>query len=774
MSTQNQLPSITLFDTYLRQNVSLNMENTVVPGTIKMYSCGPTVYGYQHIGNMRAVWLPETIANLAKMAGYEVEWVSNITDVGHLVDDGDDGEDKLEKGAKRDGKDVRSIVDFYTDDFIVQCKTLNFDLPTGKMNPKATEYIQEQMILALSLLRDQKAYLLEDGIYFDSDKLKTQNSEKATNNLEKIVEKIQILKSKKNHKPFIVVIDGRAGSGKSTLAKEIHSQIDDSKYFNLDAYTIRGGNSFNQLNIDQTFEADFENTQYETDRIAAEILKNQGSLIILDGCFSYKNLANIEIDFKIWVEVDKDTALERALAKELTKDQDASLETIKLSSVKCQEAEDRYILEFDPKNRADLSIFARNHNYEIIENIKNYTGRDIKNTTKNPEDFALWKFVDEKSLQKWRMGDFTGANQIIEQIKNASNSQDLIQTPINQQQENNRVFTQTLDFEALYSSWSCPGWHSECVAMISQIIGSKRFSFVNQVKNSQSDIGSSEIKRVENIKAEIDIHTGGEDHIDIHHKNERLQSKAMGFELSKYWVHNKFVTVDAKKMSKSLGNVYTVTGKFTKTGFYSFENPPINQFNPELKHQIAKKYLELKLIKNVAEIDWDNFKFDPLAFRMLLMEHHYTDQMNFTWDKLWQSQMRLWGLRKEAAKLQDQNSIQSAHKSVNFENLLSILANNLDIPNFLEKYHALLVQTAQTNQLDNIYTLDYLDQNFLKLSLFRPQTEAKILDLASIRQKFKAEKDYQKSDEVRAKIQEFGYQVDDYSVGCGLWWRGDR
>jgi cysteinyl-tRNA synthetase/uridine kinase/REP element-mobilizing transposase RayT len=104
---------------------------------------------------------------------------------------------------------------------------------------------------------------------------------------------------------------------------------------------------------------------------------------------------------------------------------------------------------------------------------------------------------------------------------------------------------------------------------------------------------------------EIDIHTGGEDHIDIHHKNEIIQSEALGFHLSKAWVHNKFVMVNGGKMSKSKGNVYLVKGKFTDTGFYSFENPPIHEFSEEFKERIVKKYKELK-IYDISEVKPEN------------------------------------------------------------------------------------------------------------------------------------------------------------------------
>ena len=165
--------NITLYDSYQQNLITLDPKTTAQKDILKIYGCGPTVYNYQSIGNMRAIWLPDTIVKVAKLAGWQTEWISNITDVGHLTDDGDAGEDKMEKGAKRENKTVQEIVDFYTQDFKEQCKVLNFDLPQGKYNPKASQYAKEQMILALKLLKEGKAYLTADGIYFDSQT--TQN-----------------------------------------------------------------------------------------------------------------------------------------------------------------------------------------------------------------------------------------------------------------------------------------------------------------------------------------------------------------------------------------------------------------------------------------------------------------------------------------------------------------------------------------------------------------------------------------------------------------------
>jgi cysteinyl-tRNA synthetase len=543
--------SITLYDTYLKQIVEIQPDETVTSNTLKIYRCGPTVYFYQHIGNAAGAWLTDTIVNIAQLANWKVEHVENITDVGHLVGDGDDGknvseaEDKLEKGAKRDGKTVQEIVNFYTEDYRTQCLALNIQLPNGKYNPKATEYIQEQMILALDLLIKNRAYILDDGIYFDSE----ANQDLIT--------------------PFNLIITG------------------DSQF----------------------------------------------------------------------------------------------------------------------------------------------TGRNIINTTKNPADFALWKFVDEKNLQKWRFADYT----------NSTNSQfnesifDLLTSG-----SGTRSAFENQQYVRIEELWGCPGWHSECVAMICSILGNKStkdgFSF--------SQFASP--------KSVIDIHIGGEDHIDIHHRNEILQSEALGFHLSKNWVHNKFVMVDGKKMAKSVGNVYTVIGDKEITGFESIQGRG----------------------------------FDPLSYRMMLFEHHYTQQMDFRWDKLTQSQTRLYNLRKECAKVTSfwKNMKENGQtwewnmeewKTVK-KGWRAVLLDNINTPEFLNKYTEYLLQT--TNRIQKVRTLSknaynvlYLyDLRILKLDLF-PKIPQEIVDLANQRQSAKSEKDYTRGDEIRAQISTLGWQVDDLSWGYSLW-----
>lgn len=561
----HQTKPLRLFDSYKKQVVEIE---PISPGKLKIYGCGPTVYNYQSIGNMRAVWLPDTISSVAKLAGYEVDWVSNITDVGHLVDDGDNGDDKIEVGAKRENKTVQEIINLYLEDFKKQCSRLNFTLPKGLYQPKATDYIKEQMILALELLNQDRAYLLKDGVYYDS---------------------------------------------------VVNSQL------SLPDHPV----------------------------------------------------------FKI-------------------------------------------------KSSADQNKF---------------TGRTIVDENqKNPGDFALWKFVDEKSLQKWKFNQFDETEDLVIAILGKDGIP-----------------------KTFPNLWGCPGWHSECVAMISQILGQKRFSGNFSFTKS---VGLTEF--------EIDIHTGGEDHIDIHHKNEILQSEALGFHLSKFWVHNKFVLVNEKKMSKSLGNVFLVDGNYRDTEFYSFTNPPTDTFSKDLKTQIIKKYKELKLTENETDFDWQAFKFDPLAYRLMLMEHHFTEQMNFTWEKLWDSQNRLWNLRKEAAKISSwakQNATEQIIDEKQKQVLLDYLLDNLNTAKFVEKFQTFLSETgsavAQNKNLNpkNWGLLNMWEREFLKLNLI-PEISSDVILLGAKRQQAKESKDWLAADSIRSSIQQVGFQIDDYSWGWGIWQRG--
>ncbi len=132
-------------------------------GEARVYSCGPTVYNYQHIGNMRAYVFSDTLGRVLRWKGYDLTHVINITDVGHLTSDADAGEDKMEKMAAREGKSAWDIAKFYQEDFERDLARLNI---TGKQHPRATEYV-EAMIAWGERIADKHCYELDSGLYFD-------------------------------------------------------------------------------------------------------------------------------------------------------------------------------------------------------------------------------------------------------------------------------------------------------------------------------------------------------------------------------------------------------------------------------------------------------------------------------------------------------------------------------------------------------------------------------------------------------------------------------
>jgi len=135
-------------------------------GHVGMYHCGPTVYDYAHIGNLRAYIFADVLRRMFEASGYSVTQVMNITDVGHLVSDGDDGEDKMEKGARREGKTVEEIIALYTNAFHEDLRALNI-LPAHH-EPRATEHIKEQIVMIETLEKKGHTYKTSDGIYFDA------------------------------------------------------------------------------------------------------------------------------------------------------------------------------------------------------------------------------------------------------------------------------------------------------------------------------------------------------------------------------------------------------------------------------------------------------------------------------------------------------------------------------------------------------------------------------------------------------------------------------
>ncbi len=175
------------------------------PPEVSYYSCGPTVYDYAHIGHARTYVFADILQRVLKFNGYKVKRVMNITDVGHLTSDSDTGEDKMEKGAIREGKSVWDIAKFYTDDFFNMCELLHIRKP--EFIPYATKFIPE-MIALIKILEDKGfTYQISDGIYYDTSKFPSygQLMGLTFNKLQKSLKagiRIDIVKGKKNITDF--------------------------------------------------------------------------------------------------------------------------------------------------------------------------------------------------------------------------------------------------------------------------------------------------------------------------------------------------------------------------------------------------------------------------------------------------------------------------------------------------------------------------------------------------------------------------------------------
>jgi len=142
---------------------------THTPGKVEMYTCGPTVYHFAHIGNLRSYIMEDVLEKYLRYEGYAVNRVMNITDVGHLASDADTGEDKMLKGAKRENKSVMDIARFYTDAFFADCAKLNIKRP-DVVEP-ATNCIDEYISLVSGLLEKGSAYVAGGNVYFDTTSL---------------------------------------------------------------------------------------------------------------------------------------------------------------------------------------------------------------------------------------------------------------------------------------------------------------------------------------------------------------------------------------------------------------------------------------------------------------------------------------------------------------------------------------------------------------------------------------------------------------------------
>ncbi len=142
---------------------------TPINDTVKIYSCGPTVYSFAHIGNFRAYVFMDTLRRVLKYNGYKLKHAMNITDVGHLESDADEGEDKIAKAAKKENKDPYEIAEYYTNIFLRDFERLNIDKP--EIICKATDHINEMIEFVKKIVENGYGYETSRGIYFDISKL---------------------------------------------------------------------------------------------------------------------------------------------------------------------------------------------------------------------------------------------------------------------------------------------------------------------------------------------------------------------------------------------------------------------------------------------------------------------------------------------------------------------------------------------------------------------------------------------------------------------------
>jgi cysteinyl-tRNA synthetase len=157
--------ALKLYDNYTR---SLRGFEALKAGAVGLYTCGPTVYDYQHIGNFRTFLFEDLLRRVLEWNGYAVTHVMNVTDVGHLTSDADTGEDKMEKGARRTGKTAWEIAELYTGAFLEDMRALNIEDPT--ILCRATDHIREQIEFIADIERNGYTYRTSDGIYFDTSK----------------------------------------------------------------------------------------------------------------------------------------------------------------------------------------------------------------------------------------------------------------------------------------------------------------------------------------------------------------------------------------------------------------------------------------------------------------------------------------------------------------------------------------------------------------------------------------------------------------------------
>ena len=173
--------SLKFYNTLIREK---EIFSPIDSNEVRMYSCGPTVYNYTHIGNLRSYVFADILRRTLKYNGFKIKQIMNITDIGHLSSDADSGEDKMTKGLLREGKELtlknmRELAEFYTESFKEDLKTLNIEMPNGLYF--ASDYVKEDIELIKKLEAKGFTYKTSDGIYFNILKMLTNANGRVIN-----------------------------------------------------------------------------------------------------------------------------------------------------------------------------------------------------------------------------------------------------------------------------------------------------------------------------------------------------------------------------------------------------------------------------------------------------------------------------------------------------------------------------------------------------------------------------------------------------------------
>jgi cysteinyl-tRNA synthetase len=194
------MTNIKLYNTLTKKKENFT---PIIEGEVKMYHCGPTVYDFVHIGNLFAFTFDDLLRRMFEYQGYKVTQVMNVTDVGHLTSDDDAGEDKMAKGARRTGKTVWEVAQFYTDAFLEDSAKMNLLPP--HIRPYATKHVQEMIDLITVLVDKGMAYVTPTAVYFDVSKFPEYtklSGQKLDENIQKAREEIVEDVTKKNWYDF--------------------------------------------------------------------------------------------------------------------------------------------------------------------------------------------------------------------------------------------------------------------------------------------------------------------------------------------------------------------------------------------------------------------------------------------------------------------------------------------------------------------------------------------------------------------------------------------